>query len=65
MPRATPTRFRRNPDGRTQIDYVVVRDAKNFRGRLLELVLRTVGKGNLEKAFANAVKAIEARSVAS
>ena len=57
--------FRRNPDGRTQIDYVVVRDAKNFRGRLLELVLRTVGKGNLEKAFANAVKAIEARSVAS
>ncbi len=57
--------FRRNPDGRTEIDYVVVRDAKNFRGRLLELVLKSVGKGNLEKAFANAVKAIEARSVGS
>jgi len=52
-------------DGRTQIDYVVVRDPKNIRGRFLDLVLRTVGKGNLEKAFANFVKAVEARSAAT
>ena len=55
--------FKRTADGTTEIDYVVVRDAKNFRGRVLELVLKTVGKGNLEKAFASAVKAIEARNV--
>ena len=49
-------------DGKTQIDYVVVRDPKNLKGRFLDLVLRTVGKGNLEKAFAKFVKAVETRS---
>ena len=53
--------FTRNPDGTTDIDYVVVRDGKNLKGRFLELVFRTVGKGKLEKAFAESVKAIEAR----
>ena len=52
----------RRPDGTTDIDYVVVRDGKNLKGRLLELVVRTVGKGNLRKAFENSVKAIEARN---
>ena len=59
-----PTRgsFTRHPDGTTDIDYVVVRDGKNAKGRLLELVFRTVGKSKLEKAFVNSVKAIEARN---
>jgi hypothetical protein len=54
--------FTRNPDGTTDIDYVVVREGKNLKGRFLELVFRTVGKSKLETAFENSVKAIEARS---
>jgi hypothetical protein len=54
--------FTRRPDGRTDIDVVVVRDGKNLKGRLLGLVVGTVGKGVLEKAFLNSVKAIEARN---
>jgi hypothetical protein len=52
--------FTRNSDGTTDIDYVVVREGKNLKGRLLELVFRTVGRSKLEKAFANGVMAIEA-----
>ncbi len=54
--------FNRLPEGMTVIDYVVVRDGKTFKGRLLGVVLGTVGKGRLKKAFDGAVKAIEARS---
>jgi hypothetical protein len=54
--------FTRRPDGKTDLDAVVVRDGKNLKGRLLGLVLGTVGKGVLEKAFDNTVKAIEARN---
>ena len=54
--------FMRNPDGTTDIDYVVVREGKNLEGRLLGLVLRTVGKRRLETAFEDSVKAIEARN---
>ena len=54
--------FTRNPDGTTDIDVVVVREGKNFKGHLLSLVLRTIGRGVLEKAFRNSVKAVEARS---
>jgi len=54
--------FTRRPDGRTDVDAVVVRDGKNLKGRALGLVLGTVGKGVLEKAFKNTVKAIEARN---
>ena len=54
--------FTRRPDGKTDIDVTVVRDGKNLKGRLLGLVVGTVGKGVLEKAFANSVKAIEARN---
>ena len=57
--------FTRNADGTTDIDYVVVREGKNFKGRVLGLVLRTIGKGKLEKAFENSVKAIEARDYES
>jgi hypothetical protein len=54
--------FTRNSDGTTDIDYVVVRDGRNFKGRALGLVLATVGKGRLKSAFEKAVKAIEARN---
>lgn len=54
--------FTRRPDGTTDIDVVVVRDGKNLKGRLLGFVLGTIGKSVLVKAFANSVKAIEARN---
>ena len=53
--------LKRNPDGTTDIDYVVVRDGKNLKGRFLGVVLGSVGKGRLKSAFENAVNAIEAR----
>jgi hypothetical protein len=53
--------FTRQPDGKTDVDYVVVREGKNLKGRLLGVVLGTVGKSRLEKAFKNSVSAIEAR----
>lgn len=54
--------FTRRPDGLTDIDAEVVREGKNLKARMLGLVLRTVGKGVLEKAFVNSVHAIEARN---
>jgi len=54
--------FTRRPDGKTDVDAVVVREGKNIRGRLLGLVLGTIGRGVLEKAFERSVKAIEARN---
>jgi len=54
--------FTRRPDGTTDVDAVVVREGKNLKGRALGLVLGTVGKGVLEKAFRNTVKAVEARN---
>jgi hypothetical protein len=39
----------------------VVREAKNLKGRLLQLVLGTIGKGRSKTAFENSVKAIEAQ----
>src|SRR5262245_45005769 len=57
--------FTRRPDGKTDLDAVVVRDGKNLRGWILGFVLGTVGKGVLRGAFENSVKAIEARYTAS
>ena len=54
--------FTRRPDGKTDLDAVVVRDGKNLKGRALGLVLGTIGKGVLEKALVNTVKAVEARN---
>src|ERR1043165_2917080 len=54
--------FTRRPDGTTDIDVVVVRDGKNLKGRLLGVVLGTIGRRVLERAFENSVKAIEARN---
>ena len=53
--------FTRRPDGTTEVDAVVVREGKNLKGRALGFVLGTVGRGVLEKAFRNTVKAVEAR----
>ncbi len=51
----------RRPDGTTDVDVVVVREGKNFKGRVLSGVLGTVAKGSLGKTFTHSVKAIEAR----
>ena len=53
--------FTRRPDGLTDIDVVVVREGKNLKGWLLSLVLQTVGRGVLPKAFDNSIKAMEAQ----
>ena len=52
----------RQPNGTTDIDVVIVREGKNFKGRLLGAFLGIVGKGQLKKWFANTLKAIEARN---
>src|SRR5258708_6704575 len=57
--------FTRQPNGTTDIDVVVVREGKNLKGWLLGLVLGTIGKRVLQKAFENSVKAIEARKGAA
>ncbi len=53
------------PNGTTDVDVVVVREGKNLKGRLLGIVVGTLGKGVLVKAFAKTIKAIEARSSGS
>jgi hypothetical protein len=52
----------RQSNGRTDIDVVVVREGKTFKGRMLGIVLGIFGKVVLGKAFATTVKAIEARN---
>ena len=54
--------FTREPDGTTDIDVVVIREGKNLKGRLLGLLLRTIGRNVLEKAFTKSVEAIEVRN---
>src|SRR5262245_24541664 len=54
--------FTRRPNGMTDIDAVVVRDGKNLKGRVLGLILGTIGRRVLERAFENTVRAIEARN---
>ena len=39
----------------------MVREGKNLKGHMLGLVLGTIGKGVLTRAFDNTMKAIEAR----
>jgi hypothetical protein len=43
---------------------VVVRDGKSLKGWVLGFVLGTIGRGVLERAFEDSVKAIEARNSA-
>jgi len=54
--------FTRQPDGKTDIDVVIVRDGKNLKGKLLGAFVGTFGKSVLQKAFHNSVKAIERRN---
>ena len=51
-------------DGTTAIDVAVVREGKNLKGRVLALVVSTIGKRSLAKALHSTVKAIEARNYA-
>jgi len=53
--------FTRRPDGKTDLDAVVVRDGKNPKGWLLGLVLGIFGERVLGKELAKTAKAIEAR----
>ena len=41
--------FARRPDGTTEVDVVVVRDGKNFKGRMVGLVVGLLGKRFLGK----------------
>jgi len=52
----------RLPDGTTAIDAVVIRDGKNFKGKLVGGLLGSVAKGGLVKAFHRTVSQIEARN---
>ena len=52
----------RQPDGTTHVDVVVVREGTNLKGRLLALVIGSVGKGRLGKELGKTIKAIEARN---
>ena len=54
--------FPRQRNGMTDVDVVIVREGKNLKGKVLGLVLGTVGRNVLKKAFENSVKAIEARN---
>jgi hypothetical protein len=57
--------FTRQPDQTTDVDVVVVRDGKNFKGRLLEAVVGSIGKRSMENSLGKTVKAIEARHYGS
>jgi hypothetical protein len=50
------------PGGTTDVDAVVIREGKNLKGRMLEILLSTGGKRILASALSRTVKAIEARS---
>ena len=54
--------FTRRPDGTTDVDVVVVREGKNFKGRALGIVLAIFGKRVLGGALEKTVKAVEARN---
>ena len=55
----------RQPDGTTNVDVVVVREGKNLKGRLIEVLVAAGGKRVLGKALASTAKAIEARNYPS
>jgi len=52
----------RQPNGTTDVDVVIVREGKNFKGRALAVFLGIVGKGQLKKVFVKTLKAIETRN---
>jgi hypothetical protein len=50
------------PGGITDVDVVVVREGKNLKGQLLEILVAVGGKRVLAKALASTAKAIEAQN---
>lgn len=54
--------FTRQPNGTSEVNVEIVREGKNFKGRLLGALLGIVGKGQFEKWFAKTLKAIEERN---
>src|SRR5882724_1545953 len=54
--------FKPLPDGQTDVNVVIVREGKNAKGKFLALVLGSVGKGVIRKAFEGSIEAIEARN---
>lgn len=50
------------PDGTTVLDAWVVREGKNFKGRVVGLLLGSIGKGALEKALRRTIKVVEERN---
>jgi hypothetical protein len=54
--------FTRRPDGATDLEVVTVREGKNLKGRLFEVLVRLGGKRLLGKALDTTVAAVEARA---
>ena len=54
--------LKRQPDGTTEVDALVVRQGKNLKGRALGFFIGTVGQRTLDKEFEKTVTAIEARN---
>jgi hypothetical protein len=52
-------------DGSTEIDYTIVREGKNLRGRLVGVLLALGGKRVLKKAFEGSLRSIESRHAES
>ena len=50
------------PDGKTDVDVVVVRHGKNVKGHVLAALFTVIGKRFLGKSFSSTIKAIEARN---
>ena len=50
------------PDGKTDVDVVVVRHGKNLKGHFLAGAFTVIGKSFLGKAFHNTIAAIEAKN---
>src|SRR5262245_47698551 len=57
--------FSRQPDDSTDVDVVIVREGKNFKGKVLALLHGSLGRGTLEKELGKTTKAIEARHYGS
>ena len=54
--------FTQSPDGTTDVNVVVVREGKNFKGRALEIAVAIIGRPMLGKQLGTTVKAIEVRN---
>ena len=57
--------FTRQPDDTTEVDVFVVREGKNFKGKVLALVVGGIGRTTLQRELGKTAKAIEARHYGS